>query len=65
MHHASGFSHPEVLIYTHRSPEFPEVTIWGLVPHWVKDEVQLKKQWNNTLNARGKLFLKNTSFLHS
>lgn len=42
LHHTSGFSHPELLIYTDRSPEFPEVATWGLVPHWVKDEQELK-----------------------
>jgi len=62
IYHASGFSHPELLIYTDRSPNFPEVATWGLVPHWVKDEVQLKKLWNNTLNARGETIFEKPSF---
>lgn len=62
LHHTSGFSHPELLIYTDRSPEFPEVATWGLVPHWVKDEQELKKQWNNTLNARGETIFEKSSF---
>ncbi|SDS20951.1 Putative SOS response-associated peptidase YedK [Formosa sp. Hel1_31_208] len=62
LHHASGFSHPELLIYTDSSPEFPEVATWGLVPHWVRDEEQLKKLWNNTLNARGETIFKKPSF---
>ena len=62
IHHASGFSHPELLIYTDRSPGFPEVATWGLVPHWVKDEEQLKKSWNNTLNARGETIFEKPSF---
>ncbi len=60
--HASGFSHPELLIYTNRSPIFPEVATWGLVPHWVRDKEQLKKQWNNTLNARGETIFEKPSF---
>lgn len=62
LHHASGFSHPELLIYTDRSPEFPEVATWGLIPHWVKDSVQQKKLWNNTLNARGETIFEKPSF---
>lgn len=63
--HASGFTHPELLIYTDRSPDFPEVATWGLVPHWVKDEAQLKKSWNNTLNARGETIFEKSSFRKS
>jgi len=63
--HASGFSHPEILIYTDRSPNFPEVATWGLVPHWVRDEEQLKKSWNNTLNARGETIFEKPSFRDS
>ena len=62
IHHASGFSHPELLIYTDRSPNFPVVATWGLVPHWVKDDEQRKKLWNNTLNARGETIFEKPSF---
>ncbi len=62
LHHASGFSHPELLIYTDRSPYFPEVATWGLVPHWVRDNEQRLKQWNNTLNARGETIFEKPSF---
>jgi putative SOS response-associated peptidase YedK len=62
LHHASGFSHPELLIYTDRQPEYPEVATWGLVPHWIDDEEQLKKFWNNTLNARGETIFEKPSF---
>ena len=62
IHHTSGFSHPELLIYTDRSPNFPEVATWGLVPHWVRDQEQLKKLWNNTLNARGETIFEKPSF---
>jgi putative SOS response-associated peptidase YedK len=65
IHHASGFTHPELLIYTDRSPDFPEVATWGLVPHWVKDTEQLKKSWNNTLNARGETIFEKSSFRES
>ncbi|MBA6154679.1 SOS response-associated peptidase [Gelidibacter maritimus] len=62
LYHSSGFAHPELLIYTDRSPDYPEVATWGLVPDWVKDEAAMKKQWNNTLNARGETIFKLNSF---
>ena len=63
--HASGFSHPELLIYTDRSPDFPEVATWGLIPHWIRDEEQMKTFWNNTLNARGETIFEKPSFRES
>ncbi|WP_163518259.1 SOS response-associated peptidase [Gelidibacter japonicus] len=62
IYHSSGFSRPELLIYTDRSPDFPEVAKWGLVPHWVRKKADMKKQWNNTLNARGETIFKLNSF---
>jgi hypothetical protein len=41
IYHTTGFSHPKLLIYTDRSPWFPEVSTWGLVPHWVKDNTRI------------------------
>lgn len=62
VYHVSGFQHPKLLIYTDRSPHIPEIAIWGLVPHWVRDKIQLKKFWNNTLNARGETIFEKPSF---
>lgn len=62
LHHASGFTHPELLIYMDRSPNFPEVATWGLVPHWTKDTEQQKKLWNATLNARGETLFEKPAF---
>ncbi len=61
-YHVSGFSHPKLLIYTDRSPYFPELAIWGLVPHWVKDEKQMRQLWNKTINARGETIFDKPSF---
>ncbi|MBT8255978.1 MAG: SOS response-associated peptidase [Bacteroidia bacterium] len=63
--HASGFSHPKLFIYTDDEPYTPTVATWGLVPHWVKDRDQLKKFWNNTLNARGETIFEKPSFRNS
>ena len=65
LHHVSGFTHPKLLIYTNESPEFPIVATWGLVPHWVRDDIQKKKIWNTTLNARGETIFEKPSFKQS
>ncbi|MFC4722193.1 SOS response-associated peptidase [Geojedonia litorea] len=65
LYHASGFSHPELLIYTDEDPYFPKVATWGLVPYWVKDDEGLKKIWNSTLNARGETIFEKPSFKHA
>jgi putative SOS response-associated peptidase YedK len=65
LYHGSGFSHPSLLIYTNHDSKLPIVATWGLVPHWVKDKLQLKKIWNNTLNARGETIFEKPSFRES
>jgi len=65
IHHASGFSHPKLLIYTDSEPQEPTPSIWGLIPHWVRDNDQRKKFWNNTLNARGETIFEKPSFRDS
>lgn len=65
LYHVSGFKHPKLFIYTDKQPTVPTVSIWGLVPHWVKDQTQLKKFWNNTLNARGETIFEKPSFKSS
>ncbi|WP_405399053.1 SOS response-associated peptidase [Maribacter sp. Asnod2-G09] len=62
LHHASGFSHPEVLIYTNEDPFYPMVATWGLIPHWVNSVEQQKKIWNSTLNARVETIFDKPSF---
>ncbi len=63
--HVSGFQHPKVFIYTDDQPDMPSVATWGLIPHWVKDNIQMKKIWNNTLNARGETIFEKPSFRYS
>ncbi len=62
IHHATGFQHPRLFIYTDKAPYEPTVATWGLVPHWVKDRIQQKKIWNNTLNARGETIFEKPAF---
>lgn len=61
---ASGFSHPQMVIYTGNDTD-PVPATWGLVPHWVKDEDAKKQLWNSTLNARGETIFDKASFRDS
>lgn len=65
IYHTTGFNHPDLLIYTNETPDFPIVATWGLIPHWVKDEKQQRELWNNTLNARGETMFEKPSFKQS
>jgi len=65
LYHASGYAHPKTLIYTDKNPFLPSVSVWGLIPHWVKDNDQRIQFWNNTLNARGESIFDKPSFRDS
>jgi len=64
-YHVSGYMHPKLLIYTNDKPCIPTLSIWGLVPHWIKNNDQRLKYWNNTLNARGETIFEKPSFRES
>ncbi len=61
----SGFAHNELLVYTNKEPNSPTPSVWGLIPHWVKNENQKVKLWNSTLNARGESIFEKPSFKKS
>jgi putative SOS response-associated peptidase YedK len=62
MYHASGFSHPELVVFTNEAPMQPQLFQWGLIPFWVKDSVTAVKISNDTLNARGETIFEKPSF---
>ncbi len=61
-YHTSGFAHQSLLIYNNDNPIIPSPAIWGLIPHWVKDQQQKIKLWNNTINARIETIFEKPSF---
>lgn len=65
IHHATGFNHPKLLIYTNQSPKIPVVATWGLVPNWTKNELDKEKIWQKTLNARSETIFEKPAFKES
>ena len=61
-HFANGFDHPQMVVYTDTAPREPQLSIWGLVPSWVKDDAQRKQLWNHTLLARGETMFDKPAF---
>lgn len=53
LYHASGFSHPNLIVFTNDEPYRPNLYRWGLIPWWVKDAKTAVTMSNQTLNARG------------
>ena len=64
LYQSSGFTHPKMMIYPEKESE-PIAAIWGLIPHWVKDNAGKVQIWNNTLNARGESIFEKPSFRDS
>lgn len=62
LHYGSAFTHPPMVVYTDAAPRDPQLSIWGLVPSWVKDDAQRKQLWNQTLNARGESIFEKPAF---
>lgn len=62
LYQVSGFSHPEIIIYTNDKPYEPKLAKWGLIPHWVKSSEQAQKIWNQTINARAESIFEKPSF---
>ncbi len=61
-HHASGFSHPRLMVFTNLRPYEPQSFYWGLIPAWVKDEASAKKIITQTLNARSESIFEKPAF---
>ncbi len=59
LHHASGFDHPRMFIYTNEMPLEPVIATWGLVP---SSSIDNQSIWNKTLNARGETIFEKASF---
>ena len=60
--HASGFTHPDLLVFTNQAPYKPQFFSWGLIPFWMKDEKKAVQLSNRTLNARGETIFEKPSF---
>lgn len=62
LHYGNAFTHPKLVVYTDAAPHDPQLSIWGLVPSWTKDNAQRNQLWNQTLNARGESIFEKPAF---
>lgn len=63
--HVSGFSHPNLLVFTQASPFEPSLAQWGLIPSWIKTNLDAIKVSNQTLNARIETLFEKPAFKKS
>lgn len=63
--HISGFTHPDMIIYTQEDPLWPKLSNWGFVPHWCKESGQADKLKNMCLNAVGETIFEKPAFRNS
>ncbi len=63
--HSNGFSYPPLFTLIDDNGLKATRFIWGLVPHWVKDDEQADQIRRNTLNARGESIFEKPSFRSS
>ena len=62
VYYVSGFSHPDLIIYTQEDPYMPVLSNWGFVPYWCKEASQADKLRNMCLNAVGETMFEKPSF---
>jgi len=61
-YHVSGFSHPDLLVFTNEKPKQSQAYRWGLIPSWVKDNKTAHTLSNQTINARAETIYEKPSF---
>ena len=59
---ANGFGRPKLIVFTDAEPSKPQLFKWGLIPPWIKTEVDLKKSLSGVLNARGETIWEKPTF---
>ena len=64
-YHASGFIHPELMVFTNEKPFQPQAYVWGLIPHWVRLRDVAMNMMKQTLNARAETLFEKPSFKES
>jgi putative SOS response-associated peptidase YedK len=61
-YHVSGYTFPELIVFTNDKPYTPQAFAWGLIPAWTKSREDAKKIRAQTLNARGETIFGKPAF---
>ncbi len=62
VYHSDGFAHSAMPVITADKPDEIQMYHWGLIPHWVKDNITAKQLSNQTLNAVSETVYEKPSF---
>ncbi len=65
LHQVSGYSHPELIVYTNKKPYKPQRSQWGLIPSWAPTQAEANQIRQGTLNARVETLFEKASFKES
>lgn len=65
LYHVSGFIHPKLPIIRSDNKELIQLSTWGLIPSWMKDEKQAGEMMTMTLNAKSETVFALPSFKNS
>ena len=65
IYHVSAFSLPKIPIITSANSKNVQLFQWGLIPFWVKDEMNAEKIRLKTFNARDDTIHEKPSYKHS
>jgi putative SOS response-associated peptidase YedK len=63
--YASAFTFPAWPVISEEEPNTISMFKWGLIPHWVKDEMQAKEIRTMTLNAKSETVFEKPAFKFS
>ncbi len=62
LYHISGFTTPQLPVITNKNPNQIQLFAWGLIPHWIEDEINANKIQTRLLNARAETIHKKPAF---
>lgn len=65
VYHTSGFDHPNIPVITSENPTRVQLMEWGLIPWWIKTNMEAVKISNSTLNARAETILTKPAYRDS
>lgn len=64
-YHASGFEHPNLMVFTNLQPTKPQYFSWGLVPPWTRNREEALRLRKSNIAARSEAMFETPSYKES